>query len=351
MNGSATASWMQPAPTTSCSRRIRNSWRADLSGRQPPPVCCAAVRLPGAALAWLGLGDLGELLRVEHEDTAALEPHPFALLPLAQLLVRALARHADDLADLTLCDRNPAARAVGGEPQKRLGKARRHVEKQHILDLLAGMAQSRAQNLDQLHGELGPRREQRDEVAAIDQHQRAFGQRLRVGGSLTAIEQRNLAEDFAGLDQIEDRVLAVDRAVADPDGAGEDREKAVAGIATRKDRGARGKCLGMRVRREPIDRFRAELPKQRMGAENLTLVEIPLSPVTARNHDGLPPAAVDGPAGRTLVERRAHSMSLRVERAATRTVARPRTAPADWPVDQFARIAGFGRRRRQVSRR
>ena len=50
--------------------------------------------------------------RVENDDSAALQPDPLLVLPLAQLLVCALARHPDDLADLALRDRDLARREI-----------------------------------------------------------------------------------------------------------------------------------------------------------------------------------------------------------------------------------------------
>src|SRR5215831_10927040 len=43
-----------------------------------------------------------ERVGLEHHDAAAFETYPIALLPVPQLLVRALSRHADHLPDLAL---------------------------------------------------------------------------------------------------------------------------------------------------------------------------------------------------------------------------------------------------------
>src|SRR5258706_7353651 len=49
-----------------------------------------------------GLGEFPKRIGIKHDDGAVLEPNPFARGPGAQLLVDALARHADHLADLLL---------------------------------------------------------------------------------------------------------------------------------------------------------------------------------------------------------------------------------------------------------
>src|SRR5437879_4278274 len=51
-------------------------------------------------------GDLGERVRSKHYDSAALESYPPCHFPRSQLLVGALARHADELAELSLRDRD-----------------------------------------------------------------------------------------------------------------------------------------------------------------------------------------------------------------------------------------------------
>src|SRR6266542_523537 len=52
--------------------------------------------------------DGGERVGFQHHDPAALESNPIAVFPVAQLLVRALARHADHLPDFALGDRHSA---------------------------------------------------------------------------------------------------------------------------------------------------------------------------------------------------------------------------------------------------
>src|SRR5262245_54560438 len=68
-------------------------------------------------------GDLRKFIRLQDGDATPLKPDPSALCPLAQLLVRALPRPADDGADLTLGDRQLARRgaiSIGCKTQQRL---------------------------------------------------------------------------------------------------------------------------------------------------------------------------------------------------------------------------------------
>src|SRR5215213_1363134 len=69
----------------------------------------AGCALPAQAGSTALGGDLLKGRQVEQDHTTTFKPHPFVFFPHAQLLVRALPRHADDLTDFTLCDRHLAA--------------------------------------------------------------------------------------------------------------------------------------------------------------------------------------------------------------------------------------------------
>src|SRR3954470_23096159 len=150
---------------------------------------------------WVLHRDILKLLRRKNDDAASFEPHPPLLLPLAQLLVRALARHPDDLPDLFLRDRHLAPLGGGTrrlrQPQQCLGETARKVEEKDVLDLLAGVAQPRAKNVDELQRDFRLALDEGNEIPPVDQHQFAIRKRKRFGGSRTAIEQRDLPEDFA----------------------------------------------------------------------------------------------------------------------------------------------------------
>src|SRR4029077_4589596 len=112
------------------------------------------------------------LVRRQHADAAALEPNPAALGPYAQLLVRALTRLADDLADLALGHGAlPPGRGAGlGRRQLEQGLRQpgRQVQERHVLHLLAGPAQPRAENLDELEHHVGMTAQERNEISAFD---------------------------------------------------------------------------------------------------------------------------------------------------------------------------------------
>ena len=66
------------------------------------------VRAPGSDAVAAVFGDGGERIGREDHHGVALEAHPLLVFQQPQLLVGALARHPDDVAEVLLGDRNPA---------------------------------------------------------------------------------------------------------------------------------------------------------------------------------------------------------------------------------------------------
>jgi hypothetical protein len=101
--------------------------------------------------------------------TPPIQLDPAALRPRPQLLVGALARAADDLADLALGNRHLALRPgpvlILRQLEQGLRQPGRQVQERHVLHLLAGAAQPRAEDLDELDGHVGMVAEERYEVA------------------------------------------------------------------------------------------------------------------------------------------------------------------------------------------
>jgi hypothetical protein len=101
--------------------------------------------------------EFAKRLGIEHDDGAVFEAQPVAHRPRPQLLVDALARHADHLADLLLGDRDRSTGAFEfaffGQAEQRAGKPPRKILKDDLFDLIAGPAQPPAEQFDEFHRE------------------------------------------------------------------------------------------------------------------------------------------------------------------------------------------------------
>src|SRR5260370_36485847 len=91
------------------------------------------------------------------------------------------------------------------ETEQRLGDAGLEMEEGEIFDLLVGPPDPLAQYDQQLKGEFGPALEQRQQRPARYDQQLAIGRGRRVGGTLLAVEQGDLAEHVAFAKRGEDR--------------------------------------------------------------------------------------------------------------------------------------------------
>ena len=151
---------------------------------------------------------------------------------------------------------------------KRAGEPARQILQDHLFDLVAGPAQPRAQQLDELHRELGLASHKGKKFAAIDRENFAIGIRRGVGRPRLPIEHRHLSEDLAGADQIQDRVAAIGRGNADLDRAADHRKQAVAGIALGKDRGSPLQRGVLGVAAELVERLGFKIAKNRMIAQD-----------------------------------------------------------------------------------
>src|SRR6185312_15320524 len=103
-----------------------------------------------------GVSQCTQRVRIEQNDSTVFEANPVAGSPSTQLLVDALARHADHLTDLLLGDRNGPAGGLEltflSEAEQRAGEPARQILQNDLLDLIASPAQSVAQKFDELHG-------------------------------------------------------------------------------------------------------------------------------------------------------------------------------------------------------
>ena len=162
------------------------------------------------------LGEFPERIGIEHNDSAVLEPNPFARGPNPQLLVDALPGHADHLANFLLRngDRPPFGMmelAPCGQGEQRAGESARQIQQDDLFDLLAGPAQPRTEQLDEFHRKSRMASHEGQEVAAVNDEDFAFGICGGVGRPPLSGKHRNLAERLARTDQIEDRAAAFRR--------------------------------------------------------------------------------------------------------------------------------------------
>src|SRR6185312_10690872 len=101
-----------------------------------------------------------------------LKSHPIPSRPRTQLLIDALACHTHHLADLLLGDCESAAAGVElallGEAKQRARQSTGKILQDHLLHLLTGPTQSRAEQFDEFHGQCRLTLHERKEVAAID---------------------------------------------------------------------------------------------------------------------------------------------------------------------------------------
>ena len=157
--------------------------------------------------------DFLQQFEVEHDDGAMFEANPVASSPGAQLLVDALAGHADHLADFLLGDRDGAAalrRLVPlGETDQGAGKPARQILQDDLFDLVRGPAQPRTQQFDEFHRQRRLAPHEWQELAAVDDENLAIAVGGGICGPRLAIEHGDFADNLAGADQVENRAAAV----------------------------------------------------------------------------------------------------------------------------------------------
>src|SRR5262249_48496352 len=272
--------------------------------------------------------DCGELVRRDHADAPALEPNPPALGPCPQLLVGALARHPDHLADLALGDGRLARRRralyAPGQLQQGLRQASRQVQERDVLHLLAGAAQPRAENLDELEHHVRLTAQERNEIAPLDDDELAVGHGGRVRGARAAVEQGDFPENIALAKDVEHDVLAVGGSDADFHRAGEHAHEPGSRVAFGEDGRPARRPPRLHVRAEVLDHAGRKIAKQRMAAEQGQLVTRAFALLLGAwtRHEGPLPVANES------CNRRLRSSTLG-ERSVVETLY---PIPAMWPV-------------------
>src|SRR5436190_22886711 len=111
-------------------------------------------------------------LGIQYNNGTVLETYPIAAGPGTQLLVDALAGHADHLADLLLRDRDGSAlRGRGvlfGQAKQRTGQPSWQILQDNLLDLIAGRSQPLAEQFDEFHRQRRLGLHKGDELAPVD---------------------------------------------------------------------------------------------------------------------------------------------------------------------------------------
>ena len=103
-----------------------------------------------------------------------------------------------------------------------------------------------------------------------------------VVGALAAIEQRDLAEDIAGIDNIEDNLLAVGVAGRDADAPVEDAVKGIALVAFEKQNLIAGQFNRRAQGGDALDDVRVQVSKQKITRQKVANFQnlIPQTPET-----------------------------------------------------------------------
>jgi hypothetical protein len=219
-----------------------------------------------------GLGEFPKRMGIEYDDSAMLEPNPFARGPNPQLLVDALPGHADHLANFLLGngDRPPFGMELApcGQGEQRAGESARQIQQDDLFDLLAGPSQPRTEQLDEFHRQRRLASHKRQEVAAVNDEDFAIGICGGVGRPPLSRKHRNLAECIACTDQIEDRAAAFRRGDADLHRAGYYAKNAVARIALAKDRRSPLQRSVLGITAELVECLRLKIGVDRMLAQD-----------------------------------------------------------------------------------
>src|SRR3954449_2860016 len=133
--------------------------------------------------------------------------------------------------------------------------------------MLAGSPQPRTEDFHQAYRDVGLTAQQREQVAPLDDEQAAIRVRDRVGGARLSVEQRDLAENLALANEVEDRVLAVRRRRRDLHDPLANRKQTSSRIAFGKDDRLAFNAAGRRIGAKMSANIGSELPKQRVPVQ------------------------------------------------------------------------------------
>ena len=103
------------------------------------------------------------------------------------------------------------------------------------MDLLGCAAQARAQNFNDLDGQIRMAAQERNEVPALDYHQLAVRHGGGVGGARMAVKQRDFPEDVTLAHDTEHDLATIRRGYADVHCSREISHQSSPGLAPSKD--------------------------------------------------------------------------------------------------------------------
>ena len=124
-----------------------------------------------------------------------------------------------------------------------------------------------------LVGELRMAADERQKISPVDHHQLTFRDRDGVRGARMSVEQRDLAEDAAFVDEVENRILAFGGRNADFHRAAADGEHALSWFAFCEYCRAALDLLHFRISAQSLDDFGGKPGEQRVVPENCFPVE------------------------------------------------------------------------------
>ena len=197
------------------------------------------------------------------------------------LLVDGLTRRIDHGPDLALgeaqVDPDPFAVrqlfAVGmGQGQKPLGEPGRQIQKSRILDDGAGPAHACAEQAEHVDGEPGVLLQEWDEVLAVHRQQFTIFHRRSIGRAGAIVEQRDLAEQGTGLENIEQDFPIFRAVVENANPAAKDPIETLAEIALAENDRSFGHASDQAVMHDAIESADIEVLEKEVPREQLALV-------------------------------------------------------------------------------
>jgi hypothetical protein len=115
--------------------------------------------------------------------------------------------------------------------------------------------------------------QERDEITPLEHQQLGLGQGHRIGGAIGAIEQGDLADHLARVDQVQHQLLAILGVAADLHPATHHDHHVGARIALAKQHRTRRMADQPHVRDQPVQLLRLQPAEQRHAGQQRTLID------------------------------------------------------------------------------
>src|SRR5579871_2645935 len=236
---------------------------------------CPALRCERFDISHRGSGlrplfvacDRGQLGYVPQQDAAALQVQNAVLPPGLQLAVDALARCADEDAELLLRDMHLGAK-IGGERAEPPREPHRQGLQHRFLHPLALPADALAEQLNDLDRDLRLALEMAEKILPPQHYQLGSLTGSRIRGTALAIEDGNLAEQIARPHEIQGQAAAIGGPGLDADLPAANPEQRIAGIALLEQHLARGHVLGVTKVRNPLELVGTQVCEHRVHFQN-----------------------------------------------------------------------------------